>query len=161
MQPIIMKNALIAQYRGTLKMIDNTIDKCPDDLWTDAGYPSPYWQIVYHALHYTAFYLSRNEENFLPWRDHHPGIHQLGKLSDQAPVYTKTDMKEFIDQIGLSLEKQVNEQSLEEGCGFDWLSMTKFELHIYNLRHLQHHTGQLIERLHQVGISGIGWVRSA
>ena len=36
--------------------------------------------------------------------------------------------------------------------------MTTAELHLYSIRHIQHHIGQLIERLHQAGIQGFPWV---
>jgi len=35
------------------------------------------------------------------------------------------------------------------------------ELHIYNIRHLQHHTGQLMDRLRTAGNIGVAWVGSA
>ncbi len=161
-----MKPELISQYRAALKMLESTIDKCPDHLWTDTSYESPYWQITYHSLHFTALYLSKNENAFIPWRDHRSGIHQLGKLSGTQPdtvdkSYSKPDLKEYIAGICMRLEYQIDEQSLTDPSGFDWLPINKFELHLYNLRHLQHHTGQLIERLHQNGIRGIDWVRTA
>lgn len=37
--------------------------------------------------------------------------------------------------------------------------MNRLQLHLYNIRHLQHHVGQLTERLHQAGIKGIKWER--
>ena len=40
-----------------------------------------------------------------------------------------------------------------------WLAhFGKLELQLYNLRHLQHHTGQLIDQLRTVAQMGVGWV---
>ena len=47
---------------------------------------------------------------------------------------------------------------LEAGSGFDWVPFDKLELQFYNIRHLQHHTGQLCERLRTKQDIGIGWV---
>jgi hypothetical protein len=159
-----MKKELISQYRSALKMLINAIDQCPDNLWADANYHSPYWQIAYHTLHFTALYLSRNELTFIPWPNHHPGVHQLGTLSliqnsdAMQKGYSKSDLQEYTAQIEKSLEQNIDEHKLTEPSGFEWLAMNKFELHLYNLRHLQHHLGQLIERLHQNDINGIDWI---
>jgi hypothetical protein len=34
-------------------------------------------------------------------------------------------------------------ESLERESGFRWLPFSRSELHVYNIRHVQHHTGQL------------------
>ena len=154
----------MSQYRTSLKMLINAIAQCPEELWDDQHYDSPYWQIVYHSLHFAAFYLSEDEASFTPWVNHRPGVHQLGILgiSPANAVhghYSKADLQNYIMQIIRSLE--FKEQDLTASSGFEWLSMNKFELHLYNLRHLQHHIGQLVERLHGVGIKGIDWIGSA
>ncbi|KPJ52053.1 hypothetical protein AMJ39_08795 [candidate division TA06 bacterium DG_24] len=42
--------------------------------------------------------------------------------------------------------------------GFPWLPFNRFELHLYNIRHIQHHAGQLIERLRSQGVTDFEWV---
>ena len=43
-------------------------------------------------------------------------------------------------------------------CGFDWLNEMSFaELLLYNLRHVQHHTGQMNLILRQHGASVPDW----
>jgi hypothetical protein len=42
--------------------------------------------------------------------------------------------------------------------GFYWIPMNKLELQFYNIRHLQHHTGELCERLGKTGAVEIGWI---
>ncbi|HNS50851.1 MAG TPA: hypothetical protein PKO09_06665 [Anaerolineae bacterium] len=37
--------------------------------------------------------------------------------------------------------------SPEAGSGFHWLPFSKLELRHYSIRHLQQHTGELMERL--------------
>jgi uncharacterized damage-inducible protein DinB len=34
-------------------------------------------------------------------------------------------------------------QSLQAPSGFEWIKFSRGELHLYNIRHLQHHAGQL------------------
>ncbi len=41
---------------------------------------------------------------------------------------------------------------LDADSGFYWLPFNKFELQLYNIRHIQHHTGQLTDRLRQAAM---------
>ncbi len=40
--------------------------------------------------------------------------------------------------------------SLEGPSGFSWLPISRGELHLYNIRHIQHHTGQMSAHLRRV-----------
>ncbi len=160
-----MKNEIVTEYKGSLKMLINTVHKCPDDLWESAAFENTYWRIVYHTLFYTAFYLSAGLDGFIPWDKHHPNYHVLGSTAhDEQPVvikhrYSKSDLLGYADVIFNSLEDKVNNANLTDATGFEWIARNRFGLHLYNIRHVQHHTGQLTERLHQVGIKGINWER--
>jgi hypothetical protein len=160
-----MKSILISQYQASLKMILKTIEKCPDGLWENNTYKNAYWRIVYHSLFYTALYLSESDDTFVPWTTHIVNYNVLGSVDHgNNPIviqdaYSKTDMISYADYILNNLDKLVVNFDTTGNSGFEWLPMSKMQLHIYNIRHLQHHAGQLIERLHQNGITGIHWVR--
>ena len=159
-----MKAAFISQYRAGLKMLANAIEKCPDDLWDNQAYGNSYWRIAYHALFYTAFYLSENSGSFDPWGKHSVNYHVLGAADDNGNViiidhvYSKEELLAYAQAISDEVDEAVNITNGGDESGFDWIPMDKFELHLYNIRHSQHHTGQLTERLHQNGITGIDWV---
>jgi len=44
--------------------------------------------------------------------------------------------------------------------GFHWYKVSKLEHQMINLRHIQHHTAQLADRLRASDDIGIGWVGS-
>ncbi len=44
-------------------------------------------------------------------------------------------------------------KSLAGPSGFPWLKMQRVEVYLYNLRHVQHHTGQLGAFLRRAGIA--------
>lgn len=161
-----MKDALISQYKASLKMLVDVTERCPAGLWADASYENPYWRIVYHALFYTALYLSESEDKFVPWTKHIHGYNGLGLMSHHnKPIlikqaYSSAEMLGYAASIIKSIEDAVNTTVAGQPSGFDWLPLTKIELHLYNIRHLQHHAGQLTERLRQHGITGIKWVRN-
>jgi len=159
-----MKNELVSQYRSSIKMLMDTIEKCPDSLWDDATYENTYWRIVYHALFYTSLYLTGSEDKFIPFSKHYTNINFLGSVAFDKPIaineiFTKAQMLEYAQSISNNLDMMITDEGNEEKCGFFWLPLNKLELSLYTLRHMQHHIGQLIERLHQNGIRGINWVR--
>jgi len=161
-----MKNEIISQYSASLKMLMDTIKKCPEYVWNNDTYESAYWRLVYHALYYTALYLSKNPDTFTPWSGHRDDYENLGAIiHDNKPIifekiYTKEEMLAYAESIMAQCEIAVKETTPGENSGFYWLSISRMEVHLYNIRHLQHHTGQLTERLHQAGIKGIKWVKT-
>ncbi len=160
-----MEKAVISQYKASLKMLIDVINKCPQELWENEAYKNQYWRIVYHSLFYTALYLSESSEKFIPWAKHIATYNYLGTVTaDGLPVvinhiYTKDEMIEYAMLLFNDCEKKVVINGQKEG-GFYWLPMSKVEIQLYNLRHLQHHIGQLTERLHHSGITGIRWESS-
>jgi hypothetical protein len=97
------------------------------------------------------------------WDKHKENYECLGEVTfDKKPViiessYSREEMLEYADSIFEKCETYVNASTLNAKCGFDWLPFNDLEKHLYNIRHIQHHTGQLVERLHQNGIEGIKW----
>jgi hypothetical protein len=53
---------------------------------------------------------------------------------------------------------QVESLDIAAGSGFDWLPFDKMELQLYNIRHIQQHTGELCERLGAQGEIQVDWV---
>ena len=158
-----MKKEIVSQYHAALKMLLHVIEKCPDASWNDDKYENAFWRLVYHALYYTDLYLAKNPESFNPWEKYIENYHYLGKVTrDKKPlilkeIYSKSEMLDYTEAIYNKCKKSVQDTDLEGPSGFPWLSMNKLELQLYNIRHLQHHIGQLIERLHQEDIRGIKW----
>ncbi|WP_184542192.1 hypothetical protein [Mucilaginibacter sp. FT3.2] len=160
-----MKAELIAQYKAGLKMLADVVEKCPGSLWANNEYESAYWRIAYHALFYTSFYLAGSPDVFIPWEKHRLNYNFMGPVAhDNQPIvvtdiYTKAEILAYTETIANSLESQVEDTKYNELCGFNWVPLSRFGLHLYTIRHLQHHVGQLTERLHQVGIKGVKWER--
>jgi hypothetical protein len=152
-----MHQALLSQYHAALGMLQSAIAQCPDALWADTQYASTYGQIAYHTLYFTGLYLSANETAFRPWSGHRQGAQQLGKAAE-VRTYLKPHVADYLKDILVSLESLLEYDQPDAPSGFEWLPFSRLELHLYNLRHIQHHTGQLIERLHAQGIQYIEWI---
>jgi len=61
-----IQSALKSQYHAPLAMLKQAVERCPDDLWTAPGEPSPFWQVAYHTLFFTHLYLQQDEKAFGP-----------------------------------------------------------------------------------------------
>ncbi len=147
-------------------MLEEAVRSCPDRLWADAAYENPFWRVAYHALFYTHFYLQRDEAAFVPWPNHREESNFLGPLPwppHRQPrigaPYTHTEILEYSSLVHVEIEAQLTEIDLDATeSGFPWLPFGKAELVLYTLRHLQHHTGQLVDRVRSDAGVGIEWV---
>ena len=147
-------------------MLEAAVRDCPDRLWTDAAYENPFWQVAYHALFYTHFYLQRDEAAFVRWPNHRDESNFLGPLPwppHRQPrigaPYTRAEILEYAALVHVEIEARLLEVDLDEPeSGFPWLTFGKSELTLYTLRHLQHHTGQLVDRVRSDAGVGVEWV---
>lgn len=158
-----MKKELLNQYHAGLQMLNVTIERCPDELWIDDTYSNVYWRIVYHTLYYTALYGGGGLKNFNRFEHHRPDLHMLGECNHEGEKietgkpYTRLEMLGYSQLVSESLDIAIA-VGIDQPHDMDWMPLQGLELHLYNLRHLQHHTGQLVERLHSKNISGIAWL---
>ena len=161
-------NSVARQYRASLAMLGQAISMCPESLWLDATYPNRYWHVAYHAVFYTHLYLHTSEADFRPWKEHRTDYQFLGprpwapyeKVKIETP-FTREEVAEYGQICRAEVDARVRALDLDAPSGFHWLPFNKLELQFYNIRHLQHHTGQLADRLRKELNTGIDWVGSA
>jgi len=159
-----VREALERQYRASLEMLERAVVQCPDSLWA-AGTPNKFWHIAYHALFYVHFYLQKSDKDFMPWTGHRPDSQYLGPRpwAPEAPPkavapYSKDEVLEFQRFCRAELAARLPQLDMDAPSGFGWLPFSTLEVQLYSLRHLAHHTGQLIERLRSQGSIGVSWV---
>lgn len=144
-----------SQYLAALAMLQEVIDKCPDAMWQNTPDREQFWHVAYHVLFYVHLYLQPTEADFTPWRLHR----DEGRSLDKTVVrpYTKAEVLEYLDLCRAEVAKQVPQLDLDAPSGFYWLPFNKLALQFYNIRHLQHHTGELSDRLGRLDID-LEWV---
>lgn len=157
----------VRQYLAILAMLKQAIEECPEQLWLDSKYTNQFWHIAYHAIFYTHFYLHASEAEFRPWAKHQKESNYLGRRpwAPDEPMpkvepYTCVDVLEYHALCCEEVKAKVPAVPLEGESGFSWLPFNRFEVHLYNLRHLAHHTGQLTDRLRAGAGIGSPWVRT-
>ncbi len=153
-----------SQYHAALAMLAQSIERCPEELWSDQKYPSPFWRIAYHALFFTHLYIQPTIEQFKAWPQHREEAEMLGSLpwpphrkALDVPPYSKEEVLEYLAFCKQQVSEKMSTLDLEAGSGFDWLAFSKLETLLYELRHLQQHIGELDERLGVQGIQ-VDWV---
>ena len=136
-------------------MLEAAVRACPDDAWDSAEQVNRFWQIAYHALFYVHLYLFRAAVEHRPWSGHRAGAEDIGR---KVEPYTRESILEFLAFCRGHARRQIAALNLDAESGFPWLPFGPVERLAYNLRHLQHHTGQLGERIRQTTGNGVPWL---
>ncbi len=159
-----IREALARQYRAALDMLGQAISACPESLWLDASYPNRTWHIAYHVLFCAHVYLQTSHEAFRPWEKARENYHFLGAMPmppHERPVidtpYSKEELLEFTQICRDEVDAKMPTVDFAAPSGFFWIELDKFELQLYNLRHIQHHTAQLADRLRTACGVGVPW----
>lgn len=167
MEESAIREAILRQYRASLAMLRQAVELCPEDLWLSAAYHNRFWHIAYHAAFYTHLYAQTSEAAFRPWPKHRPDSQYLGPrpwAPNEPRVigdpYAKADVLDYLTLCDGEIEANIPAIRLEDASGFYWLKFNKLELQFYNIRHLQHHTGQLTDRLRNASDRRVDWVIS-
>jgi hypothetical protein len=138
---------LIGQYEAVLAMMKLRIEACPSEYWEGKISEATFRQDAYHALFWFYYYLSSHEDQFVMTDLHTKGGDERRPVISQG--LSKDDTLEFVELCRKWIYEslpQETEESLEGNSGFPSIfkkyPLTRAELHIYNIRHLQHHMAQ-------------------
>jgi len=147
---------LKSQYHAALAMLRDAIEQCPDAEWSSRDHKNAFWQVAYHVLFFAHLYLQQNETTFVLWSQHHGD----GDGTRDAP-YSKAQVLEYWSFVDQGVDGAVDLLDLESPeSGFSWYNMSKLEHQLVSIRHVQHHSAQLADRLRSAADIGIKWVGS-
>jgi len=162
--------ALLGQYGAALAMLSGCLERADATDWLALVDRFGFWHVAYHTLFYADFYLSANEGSFRPQPFHLEDYNFLGPQSwapDKKVAYDRPYDKETLaGYLNTCLAKvktaipAETEASLAAPSGFSWLNFSRLELHIYNIRHIQHHSAQLATVPRRREADGVDWVGS-
>ena len=151
------------QYGAALDMLANAIRACPEHIWSDRSRKPEYWYIAYHTVFFLDYYFAESEDKFVP-----PPGYSLSELDPSGilpdRVYSKDELLAYLD-LGRdkcrAAVKALTDGSELEPCAFARRGMSKAELLLYTMRHVQHHAAQLNLILRQTIDSAPDWVSKA
>jgi hypothetical protein len=164
-----LQTTLKGQYHAGLAMLRNAIEDCTEDLWTSGSHHNPFWHVAYHTLYFTHLYLEPNEAAFTPWGQHRDEYQFLGplpwpphRLPNIGEPYMKTEVLDYWGLCDGRVDTSVDRVDLDApDSGFWWYRMPKLDHQLVNIRHIQHHAGQLADRVRASANIGIEWVGEA
>lgn len=158
-----MKQVVWSQFGAAIDMLENAMRAAPDHVWSDGSKRMEFWYVAYHTLFFLDYYLSDDPKAFAP-----PAPYTLSEFDSDGAlpdrVYTKEELLGYLEHGRRKCRAALaalTDESAARPCGFERRDMSRMELHLYNMRHVQHHTAQLNLLLRQSIDSAPTWVGKA
>ncbi len=165
-----LRTLLRNQFEAALSTLGLCIEGCPRTDWDAPVVNEPVCRVVFHTLFFTDLYLSPDEASFREQCFHRDNADLFGDYEqlqwcEPTSLYDRAPLQEYLafcrNKVVAVLDAETDE-SLAGPSGFPRREFTRAELHVYSIRHIQHHAAQLSMRLrlsHQIDIPwvGSGW----
>jgi hypothetical protein len=162
----LLSQLLTSQFEASLAMLAHCVAHCPEDRWQAPVARYPFSQVVFHTLFYTDFYLGTKPDDFQSQTFHEQNKEffvDYEQLEDREPVatYKRTDIERYLTFVrskAIATVQAETEQTLAAPAAFPRRRCSRAETHVYNIRHIQHHVGQLSMRLRLDGVADFPWI---
>lgn len=159
---------LTHQYEASLSMLHLAIARCPDASWNQPVANLKFCQAAFHVVFFADVYLQPGDNvNALkrqPFHvEHTSAFRDYEELEDrtQMLLYDKAFVLDYLQFVRRKAAETISRESgevLAGRSGFTRRKCSRAELHVYNIRHIQHHAAQLILRLRLDTEVDIPWV---
>lgn len=173
-----LQQTLWKNLAGAIDMLGNCISLCPQPVWESND---RYFYLSYHCIVFLDYYLSRPVSSFasvLPYTL--ADMQQLPKdaVDDVLPSrrYSRSEMLHALATVRKKAKQSIC-SSEPDALTQPWIKENEIELHglcpglvthysvleitLYNLRHLQHHIGQLNQLLRENKAAAAEWIAAA
>ena len=155
-----MVDVLRRHLEPTLEMLRQTIHACPDALWDARDDGPPFWQFAYHALAGVDFWLSDSPQAFA-----FPSFHTREALIESgetpAEALPRQQIEAYLEQVtakSRALLDRLTPAALLQETEFAGRPWTTADRILLQIRHVQHHVGQLNAALKRAVGGAPGWV---
>lgn len=153
----LVNDSVRDQFGASIDMLENAIRFCPDGLWEAE---QAFSHQAFHTLFFLDYYLTLNPVGFSP-----PANFNYSEFGDEPPpdTFPKREILEYLQFCKAKFEDLISNLT-EESAQRRWINASKtmdysiLEILLYNLRHVQHHVGQLNLMLRQQIDDAPRWV---
>lgn len=164
----LYKSLITDQFNAALAMLNECVEKCPDELWYEPVVEWKFCQVAFHALFYADVYLGTTLEELKQQPFHREHANTFADYEDLKPErpqasYEKGFVRSYLEYCRNKAKTVLaaeTDESLAHRPGFDWLDIPRAEVHVYNIRHLHHHAAQLSLHLRRKTGEGAAWQSS-
>ena len=163
-----LKELLSNQFEASLSTLYLAVDRCPDAVWSGPVAKWKFCQAAFHTVFFADFYLQPTDDGDAfkaqPFHVGHKDVFRdYEELEDRLQVleYEKAFVLKYIQSVRAKAKATVAAESgevLAGPSGFYWRKCSRAELHVYNIRHIQHHAAQLGLRLRVDAGVDVPWV---
>jgi DinB superfamily len=158
------KQILAHQY----EVLNAGIDRCPEAAWDAPVGNLTFGQVAFHTLFFIDLYLGPDVESLRQQPFHRDNRRFFRDYEELEPRrrqhrYGRPAIKRYLDHVRQKATAVIpaeTEESLQGPSGFDWKKYNRAELHVTNIRHIQHHAAQLSLRLRIDFGEDVPWVGS-
>lgn len=172
------KICLWQNFGAAIEMLGNSISHCPKTLWDTER---KFFYLSFHTLIFLDYYLSAPVSEFsphLPYFLANPNDLPSEAIDDVVPErhFEQREMMDYLSIIKEKCRRRILD-STDESFMDRWIKDSELDLHLgcsptvehysvleilfYNLRHVQHHVGQLNLLLRQKTNEAPDWVALA
>jgi hypothetical protein len=160
------KRLTARQYQAALCTLGLCIDRCPQAAWNEPVAKLKFCQVAFHTLFFTDFYLGPDRASFKQqafhvknpdfFRDYEELVRRRQRL-----LYDKAGVQRYLKHCRAKVSQTIRAETVESlrAPSVQRPGLTRAELHVYNIRHVQHHAAQLSLRLRIDFGEDIPWVR--
>lgn len=163
-----LKELLTRQYEASLCTLHLAIDRCPEASWNAPVAKWKFCQAAFHVVFFGDVYLQPSDDvpalKRQPFHlEHAAEFRDYEELEDRPQVllYEKPFVQTYLRFVRGKARETIARESadvLAGPSGFHWRKCSRAELHVYNIRHIQHHAAQLILRLRLDANVDVPWV---
>ena len=163
-----LKELLGHQYEASLSMLNLSVVRCPDASWDQPVAKWKFCQAAFHVVFFADVYLQSSDdvEAFKGQAfhvEHREAFRDYEEMEDRPQVllYDKPFVLSYLQQVRRKAQETIARESAEAlagPSGFRRRKCSRAELHVYNIRHIQHHAAQLSLRLRLDGEVDVPWV---
>jgi hypothetical protein len=149
------KESLWHQFGASIDMLSNTIEKCPEQLWEK----NLFWYWAFHCLFYLDYYTCTDPDSFAPPAPFTLSEFQANTMPDR--VYDKKTLLGYLEynkEKARLLISSLNEENIQSRWINAYRNYDRFEIILYNMRHVQHHGAQLNLMLRQGMNDAAPWI---
>jgi len=148
-----LQQSLWQQFGAAIDMLMNVISTCPNDYLASN---KRFYYLAAHSIFFLDYYSSIPPGSFSPalsFTHKPPEQRPAGSVGDLVPdeIYSKESLLGYLDSTRMKCKELVESLSVadninlrfKEGDEEDDMDYSIIEIVLYNLRHTQHHVGQL------------------
>jgi len=163
------RRLISSQFEAAFLTLKECIDSCPESAWHQPVCNHEFCQSAFHALFWSDLYLGPNMEAVKDQEFHRQhaeafaGYEELEKKEPEKQ-YSRDFINEYFQHChdkAKSRMAEVTDEQLLAPSGFHWIKGPEAEVHVYNIRHIQHHAAQLSLRLRLDSHAEVDWQRGA